>query len=664
MSHHLSIDIETYSSVDIRAAGMYKYAQSPDFEVLLFAYSLDGGPVEVVDFTAGEHIPPVIMQHLFSPATIKHAWNAAFEWYCLSRHFTDMPVQDIHWLHQWQDTMLHAMYCGYPGSLAAAGKAAGLSEDKKKLSTGRALIRTFCIPRTPTSRDKRTRILPNHEPDKWRLFKEYNAQDVVTEAEIENRLSAFPVPENLWTEWVLDQIINYRGIQVDLQLVDGALSCNQVVTEQLTADAIDITGMENPNSLQQLKDWFKKETGQDVDSLTKQTVTDMLQTMPEGPARRMLEIRQELGKTSVKKYAALESATGADGRIRGTLQFYGANRTGRWAGRLVQVQNLPRTYIHGTGMSLARQWVREKKPEHIKYVLGTVPDILSQLVRTAFVPSPGHVFVDADFSAIEARVIAWLAGEDWVLDVFRTHGKIYEACAAQMFGVPIEKITKGNPEYDLRQRGKVATLALGYQGGTGSLVQMGALRQGIPEEDLPDIVKRWRAANRHIVDLWYAVEAAAIATIKTGQPTFVRNVSFQMEGNSNRDFMTVTLPSGRKLYYCSPVIVPGTFGRDSIQFMGMNQTTKKWERIDTYGGKLVENIVQATARDCLSVNILRLEEAGFPIVFHVHDEVVIDCPKEQADLDRVCRIMSRPIDWAPGLPLKAEGWTGDYYTKE
>lgn len=660
MRHHLNIDIETFSSVDIGSAGLYKYVQSPDFQILLFAYSLDGGPVEVIDLAKNEKIPREINDALFDETVVKHAYNAAFEWYCLARN---LPSPED-WLYQWQDTMLHALYCGYPASLAAAGKAIGLPEDKKKLTAGKALIRTFCVPRKPTARDKRVRVHPHHEPEKWQLFKEYNAQDVVTEMEIESRLLAWPVPEGLQREWMQDQIINCRGIKVDRGLVRGALSCSETVTEQSTQEAVQITGLENPNSIAQLKEWIRLTTGQEVNSLTKQDVSDLLETTDDERARRMLEIRQELGKTSVKKYTTLETATCEDGRIRGTLQFYGANRTGRWAGRLVQVQNLPRTYIHGAKMDLARKWVREEKPAHIGCVLGSVPDVLSQLVRTAFVASDGNVLVDADFSAIEARVIAWLAGEDWVLDVFRTHGKIYEACAAQMFGVPIELITKGNPEYELRQRGKVATLALGYQGGVGSLVSMGALRQGIPEDDLPDIVRRWRAANRRIVDLWYSVEAAAIETIRTGKPNAVKNLMFAIEGNSERYFMTITLPSGRKLFYSNPVLVPGNFGRDNIQFMGMNQTTKKWERVDTYGGKLVENVVQATARDCLAINIMRLEEAGFPVAFHVHDEVVIDTPKEKANLGKVCEIMSQPIDWAPGLPLNAEGWTGEYFTKD
>jgi len=667
--HHLNIDIETFSSVDLLSAGLYKYAQSPDFEILLFAYSLDGAPVEVIDFTAGEQIPPDIKRHLYHPDTTKHAYNAAFEWFCLEQYLSGNPSKPCTaWLNQWQDTMLHALYCGYPASLAAAGKAIGLAEEKKKLTSGRMLIKTFCTPRKPTAKDKRTRIRPTEEPEKWKLFKEYNAQDVVTEMEIEQKLSDFPVPADVQADWVQDLVINSRGVAVDMDIVNGALNCHDTATARLTEEAVKISGLDNPNSISQLTAWINTEISENITDLKKQTVADLLNSdIGSDNARRMLEIRQELGKTSVKKYTAMQSAVCDDGRIRGLLQFYGANRTGRWAGRLVQVQNLPRTYLHGYQLDTARQWVREQKVEHIDKIIGSVPDVLSQLIRTAFIPAEGNVFIDADFSAIEARVIAWLAGEEWVLDVFRTHGKIYEACAAQMFGVPLEKISRGNSEYELRQRGKVATLALGYQGGTGALVQMGALRQGISEDDLPDIVRRWREANRRIVDLWYAVEAAALDTIKTGRPNAVRELVFTIEGNTERYFLTIKLPSGRKLYYCHPYLIPGKFNREAIRYMGQNQTTKRWEPIDTYGGKLVENCVQAIARDCLSVNINRLEEQGYDIVFHVHDEVVIDCQlttDANTELSKVCNIISQPIEWAPGLPLNADGWVGDYYTKD
>lgn len=666
MIHHLNIDLETFSSVDIKKAGMYKYVQSPDFEILLFAYSLDGAPTQVVDLAKGEEIPGNIISYLYHSDTIKHAYNAAFEWYCLQKHF--YVPNPAAWLSQWRDTMLHGLYCGYPAGLGATGAALGLPEDKRKLATGKALIKLFCTPTTPTARNGgRTRTLPHHEPEKWELFKEYNRQDVVTEQEIQNRLSPFPVPDFVQKQWETDLRINARGVAVDLDLIQGALHCNDTITDTLTQEAMQLTGLDNPNSVPQLSGWLSKETGIQITDLRKETVKTMLDgEIPSDTARRALEIRQELSKTSVKKYAAMTEAVCEDGRVRGLLQYYGANRTGRWAGRIIQPQNLPRTNLHGGMLDFARELVKEQKPWSIQAVYGSVPDTLSQLIRTALISAPGHLFVDADFSAIEARVIAWLAGEDWVLDVFRSHGKIYEATAANMFGVPLEKIARGNPEYELRQKGKVATLALGYQGGSGALVQMGALKMGIPEEDLPDIVRRWREANRRIVALWYAIENAATSVIKLGRPTGVRGLLFALEGDhaSDQYFLTVTLPSGRKLYYARPSLGVNQWGKPSIQYWGMNQTTKKWEPIESYGGKLTENIVQAIARDCLAENVERLESAGYPIVFHVHDEIIADVPTEKADLDAVCQIMSVPIPWAPGLPLSAEGWVGEYYTKD
>ena len=660
MIHHLNIDLETYSSVPIAKVGLYKYVQPPDFQILLFGYSLDGAPPTVIDMAQGEKIPRNIFYMLNDKNYIKHAYNAAFEWYCLNK-FWFCPIK------QWRDTMLHGLYCGYTAGLDATGKALGLPQEKQKLATGKALIRTFCVPCKPTARNGgRTRTLPNHEPEKWELFKKYNAQDVVTEQEIERRLSPFPVPNEIQHQWETDLKINARGVAVDLSLINGAINCSDTVTSELTDEAVKLTGLENPNSVAQLKGWLEEETGKEIKSLNKETVSNLLNEVDNKKARRVLEIRQELGKTSVKKYTAMDDAVGDDGRVRGLLQFYGANRTGRWAGRIIQPQNLPRTYLQGKMLDYARELVKEKKVENIKLIYGSVPDTLSQLIRTALIPAPGHVFVDADFSAIEARVIAWLAGEEWVLNVFRTHGKIYEACASQMFGVPIEKIVKGKPEYALRQKGKVATLALGYQGASGALINMGALKQGLTEEELPDIVRRWRDSNKRIAALWYAVENAAISVVKIGRPLGVRGLMFALEGDYGTDqyFLTITLPSGRKLFYAKPFLSPNKWGKDSIHYYGMNQTNKKWEVLDTYGGKLVENCVQAIARDCLAVNIERLENEGYPVVFHVHDEVVIDCPKDRADLNKVCSIMGQQIDWAPGLPLKADGWVGDYYTKD
>lgn len=964
---HLNIDIETYSSVNITKSGMYKYAQSSDFEILLFAYSLDGGGVQVIDTVQGEQVPDEVRRLLFDPDCIKHAYNAPFEWYCLSRWFGISKPES--WLSQWRCTMLHGLYCGYTAGLDATGRALGLPADKQKLATGKALIRYFCSPCKPTATNgHRTRNLPHHDTEKWSLFKEYNRQDVVTEMEIERRLSHFPVPQSVQEQWMTDQIINARGVAVDLPLMDGAIWCGETVKQGFMEEAVRISGLDNPNSLQQLSKWLEQETGEEIADLRKETVQAMLDgEIKSGKARRMLELRQELGKTSTKKYDAMEAAVCEDGRVRGLLQFYGANRTGRWcltgdhevltpngwirldkwaggeiacwspateyisfqkanalafnysgemyaittqrceqvstpdhkmavlqkdglwgqttiqqacrhrftipftgrrlvgqstepdklrvlimtqadghytregdvryhfkknrkterckhllrksgipfieqsrlngavcitvknrcmplwlrqfqdktfgywlldesaevifdelplwdgyncgpnsiqystankqnaeiiqaaavlsgrsatlivksrandrwkdayvlniwntpghgsavrieqvnkvpfsgevfcaetktgyfmvrrngkvwvtgnSGRIIQPQNLPRTYTEP--LPLARKLVKERRLDALRLVYGSVQDTLSQLIRTAFIASPGRLLVDADFSAIEARVIAWLAGEQWRLEVFRTHGKIYEASASQMFGVPIEKIKKGNPEYALRQKGKVAELALGYQGGSGALIAMGALNKGLKEEELPGIVSRWRESNKRIRDLWYSVENAAISVVRTGVPAGVNGLFFAREYDPANalDFLTISLPAGRKLYYVNPALTTNQWGRPSLCHMGMDQTTKKWKRIETYGGKLVENCVQAIARDCLAEAITRLEAAGYEVVFHVHDEVIIDCPKEKADLDAVVRIMDQPVQWAPGLPLGADGWVDEFFKKD
>ncbi len=672
--HHLSIDIETYSDVDIKKAGLYKYAQSPAFEILLIAFSIDGGPVQTIDLASGGTnacIPLWFIKALKDPDCIKHAYNAAFEWYCFCRKFRWDPEREgRELLRAWRCTMLHGLYCGYASSLAATGKALGLPEDKQKMTAGKALIKYFCTPCQPSNRNGgRRRNLPHHDPDKWELFKAYNAQDVVTEMEVERRLSKFPVPQPIQAQWETDQMINLRGVAVDMDLVAGALALDADVRRDYLQEATGISGLNNPNSVAQLTKWLQEETGDEVTDLRKGTVAELLnRELPSDTARRMLEIRQELGKTSNKKYSALDVAVCADGRVRGLLQFYGANRTGRWAGRIVQPQNLPRTYIDGDLLPLARELVEQQQRDGLQAVFGSVPDTLSQLIRTALVASPGHTLVDADFSAIEARVIAWLAGEEWVLEVFRTHGKIYEATASQMFGIPLEKIKKGEPEYSYRQKGKVATLALGYQGGTGSLISMGALKNGLTEEELPDIVERWRKADPAIVRLWYAVDAAAKEAVTTGRLVELQGgrLAFAREYDvtNDQDFLTVRLPNGRKLYYAKPHMGQDRFGRPSIHYWGMDQKSKKWAPLETYGGKLVENITQATARDCLAETIERLEAAGYPVVFHIHDEVVIDIAPERADLDDVIRIMSQPPQWAQGLPLDADGWINPFFKKD
>lgn len=661
--HHLSIDLETFSSVPIAKAGAQKYISSPDFAILLFGYSLDGAPVQVIDIATGERLPPWLVQALTSPDYIKHAYNAPFEWGCLSKFLGWLPPE------QWRCTMFHGLYCGYTAGLDATGKALGLAEDKRKLNTGKALIRYFCTPCAPSKANGgRTRNLPQHDPAKWQLFKEYNAQDVVTEMEIERRLSAFPVPDWVQRQWEIDLIINARGVAVDMDFVQGALYLGDTVRKCLMQEATALSKLDNPNSVGQLTRWLEEEMGEELGDLRKDTVARLLNKDGNSPhVRRMLEIRQELGKTSTKKYDAIEAAVCPDGRVRGLLQFYGANRTGRWAGRLVQVQNLPRTYTEP--LALARELVRGRKLDALKAIYGSVPDTLSQLIRTAFVAPEGHVLIDADFSAIEARVISWLAGEQWRLEVFRTHGKIYEASASQMFGVPIELIKKGNPEYSLRQKGKVAELALGYQGSTGALINMGALDMGIPEEDLPDIVTRWREANKRIRDLWYSMDNAAVQVITEGGSVGLNGLLLSREFDYNQgvDCFTILLPSGRKLYYVSPSIGQNEWGRPSIAYMGMDQKTKRWKQIETYGGKLVENVVQAIARDALAGAIDRLEAAGLPVVFHIHDEVVVDI-KPWADDDTmlatVCEIMRQPIPWAPDLPLNADGWVGKFFRKD
>lgn len=965
MARHLSIDLETFSSVDIKKSGAFKYIESPDFQILLFAYSLDGEPVQVVDLATGEQFPPWLAAALSDPGFIKHAYNAAFEWGCLSKFFgAPLPIE------QWRCTMLHGLYCGYTAGLDATGKALGLAADKQKLNSGKALIRYFCVPCKPTKTNGgRTRNLPHHDPDKWALFKEYNRQDVVTEMEIEKRLAAFPVPDFVQKEWETDLRINARGVAVDMNLVKGALTMGANTRAALIDEAERLSGLRNPNSVKQLRKWLAAELDEEVTNLNKETVAHLLNRDDNSDTvQRMLEIRQELGKTSTKKYDAIEAAVCADGRVRGMLQFYGANRTGRWcltgdhevltlcgwrrldewhggpiacwqpigetisfqdaeqvsfdydgpmyeycdkrisqkstpdhkmyvkrvyrgewfadtvenmqtyrpsipftgwrrivsgrehgklrilvmvqadghytadgtvrfsfkkkrkierckrllrqenimfveriyygktvvtiptravplwlrqfrdktfgpwlfdespdvffdelvywdayqsaknsiqystcnrvnadmvqafahmsgraalmrvrkrseehenwrdaytvdiwqnpgncheirtkatvseyrgqvycaitqtgyflvrrngrvwvtgnSGRLVQVQNLPRTYTEP--LSLARDLVINNQPDALRLICGSIPDTLSQLIRTSFIASPGHTLVDADFSAIEARVISWLAGEQWRLDVFRTHGKIYEASASQMFGVPIEKITKGNPEYALRQKGKVAELALGYQGGTGALINMGAFDMGLTEEELPDIVTRWREANRRIRDLWYAMENAAVRVISEGGSVGVGCVllSREYDQNTGADCMTILLPSGRKLYYINPKLGVNQWDKPSINYMGMEQSTKRWGTVETYGGKLVENCVQAIARDCLACAIERLEASGLPVVFHVHDEVVIELPAALADLKAVVQIMSAPMPWAADLPLSADGWTSDFFRKD
>lgn len=652
----LHIDIETFSSVNIKKSGLYKYVQSPDFEIILFAYAYDNAPVQLVDCLCGERIPAQIINDLSNPEVIKVAHNAAFEFYALSKFYRTYLVQ-------WRCTMIHALYCGFPGSLAGVGEAMNFHEDKKKMGIGKALIKYFCVPCAATKANGgRTRNYPRHNPAKWELFKSYNRQDVVTEREIYQRLSYYPVPGQEWENWQLDQAINIGGTALDMELVTGALAISDQVREELSGKAKDLTGLDNPNSVAQLKKWIEENSDMEIESLNKATMAEILADNPEEEIKEVLKIRAELGKTSVKKYEAMRACVCEDGRVRGLLQFYGANRTGRFAGRLVQIQNLPKNFI-GT-LDIAREFVKHQQIEAIRMIYGNIPDTLSQLIRTAFVPGEGCHFCVADFSAIEARVLAWMAGEQWRLDVFRTHGKIYEASASAMFGVPIETMAKGQENYKLRAKGKVAELALGYGGGAGALTAMGALNMGLNEEELPDIVKRWRASSRRICDFWYAVERAAQEAIEYG---VITTLPCGVTISRDQNFMFIRLPSGRELFYNNPKLAPAAYNNKEISFTGLNQTNKKWETITTWGGKLVENIIQAVSRDILCNAMMNLAKAGYKINFHIHDEVILEVPDDDKskNLDDVIKRMCALPEWANGLPLNAAGFdNAQYYMKD
>ncbi|WP_432642839.1 DNA polymerase [Acidaminococcus sp.] len=653
---HLSVDIETYSDQDIGSVGLYRYVDTPAFEILLFAYSYDFGPVTVVDLTQGEQIPQQILDDLQDASVIKHAYNAVFEITCLNHAGIRTPAD------QWRCTMLHGLYLGYPAGLANLGKALGLPEDKQKMSVGKALIRYFCIPCKPTKKNGgRTRNLPRHDPEKWELFKTYNGQDVVTEMEDYKRLKTFPVPDDVQRDWVIDYELNLRGIQLDMDLVSGALKIDAENREQLMDRAVALTGLPNPNSRDQLLGWLK-EQGVELTALTKETVAQGLETA-KGPAREMLDIRRRLAKSSVSKYQAMERAVCHDGRIRGTLQYYGAGRTGRWAGRIVQVQNLP----HDVPVTpeVARKLVMGGSLDQLRLLYDNVSDTLSQLIRTCFVAKPGCTLVVADFSAIEARVLAWLADEKWRMKVFAEGGDIYCASASSMFGVPV---VKHGINGHLRQKGKVAELALGYGGGVNALIAMGALKMGLTEDELPEIVRKWRAASPHIRQYWYNVEEAAIKALDTAEPQPIgHGMEVCRECNLlyGYDYLTIKLPSGRKLFYPQPSQGVNRFGGTEIKYKSWEGT--RWINLGTYSGKLVENITQAFARDCLALALRRLVEAGYKPLMHIHDEVVLEVPLDQMhdnELDRVVHLMCAPIPWAPGLLLNADGFVSPYYKKD
>lgn len=652
---HLSIDLETYSENDIKL-GISKYVECPNFKILLFAYAWDFGEVRVVDLARGEEVPTDVIDSLTDPYVTKHAFNAAFELHCLHRSGILTPYR------QWACTQLHGLYLGYPAGLDKIGKALRLPQDKKKSASGKALIRYFCLPCKPTKRNGgRTRNLPEHDPDKWEAFKAYNVQDVVTEMEVCRRLAAFPVPDALQAEWVTDQKINRHGVLLDMELVRGALQIDAAEKQHLMQEAAAITGLDNPNSRDQLLKWLNDNTNVEMEKLTKESVAEALE-IADDTAAKVLDIRRRLSKTSVKKYEMMNAAAGEDGRVRGVLQFYGANRTGRWAGRLIQGQNLPRNYLRN--LDLARDLVRRGNREAVALLFGDVGDTLSQLIRTAIIAPEGKLLCISDFSAIEARVLAWLAGEKWVLEAFDRGEDIYCATASGMFHVPVEKHGANS---HLRQKGKIAVLASGYQGGPNALISMGALKMGLTEEELPDIVSRWHKANPRIVDFWQKVENAALYVMNTARPVGLdRGIIFAREVSPSEgvDFLTIALPSGRKLFYPSPYISVNQFDREALHYR--TQIGANWGTNSTYGGKLTENITQAVARDCLAATITRLSNAGYRITMHIHDEVVIEIPEEGADetLEKVNAIMSEPLPWAPGLHLTAAGFTSKYYMKD
>lgn len=651
---HLNIDIETYSPNDI-SFGVYKYSESEEFEILLFSYAYDFGEVHVVDLASGETIPDEVVLDLKRDEVIKHAYNAQFEITCLNRAGYQTFVE------QWRCTMIHGAYLGYPMGLAKLGKALGLPQDKMKDKAGAALIRYFSVPCKSTKKNGgRTRNLPKHDPDKWEAYISYNKQDVVTEMECYRRLSAFPVPEEVEKQWQIDIHMNATGVGIDRQLVEGALTIDEENKKALLEEAYELTGLSNPNSRNQLLDWLNSNTNLELERLTKDSVAAAM-TDADDLAKKVLTIRKKLAKSSVSKYEMMASATGNDGRLRGTLQFYGANRTGRWAGRLLQVQNLPRNYI--TNLDIARDLVKKSDRAGLGLLFGDVSDTLSQLIRTAIVAKGGYTLCVADFSAIEARVIAWLSRETWRQKVFAEGGDIYCTSASSMFGVPV---VKHGVNGHLRQKGKVAELALGYCGGINALKAMGALDMGLTEEELPNIVELWRQASPKIKELWYTVEKAAVYTVTTGNPmTIDRGITFRLEFDPfyGYRYMTIELPSGRKLFYPDPHIKLNNFDKEAVHFK--TQLNNAWVTGSTYGGKLVENITQAVARDCLALTLTRLSGNGLPAIMHIHDEAVIEVPKDEADeyLDIVEKTFALPIPWAEGLVLTAAGFTNDYYMK-
>jgi DNA polymerase len=648
----LSIDIETFSDIDLGKCGVYRYTDSPNFDILLFAYSIDEGPVQLIDLASGEEISEEIVEAILSEEIIKTAFNANFERVALMRYLSRKLDKEVYLNpSSWRCSEVQAAMLGLPLHLEGVAKVLRLGV--QKMSEGKPLIRYFCIPCKPTAANGgRTRNLPSDAPDKWELFKQYNIRDVEVELEIRKKIKDYPIPESEQALYELDQRINDRGFRADMDFVMQAISCDKQFTVSATERAYELTGLENPNSVSQLKDWLS-ERGVEVESLSKKNVKELV-TETEGEVEEALKLRLLMAKTSVRKYEAIERVVCSDGRVHGLFQFYGANRTGRFAGRLVQVQNLPQNHL--VDLKLARDLVKEGRFDDLQMLFGNTPGVLSELIRTAFIPKEGHRFIVADFSAIEARVLSWLAGEKWRLEVFQSHGKIYEASASQMFHVPIDEITKGSP---LRQKGKISELACGYGGGVGALKSMGALEMGVEENELQGLIDNWRRANPHIVNFWWEVDKMAIKAVKERTRTRTHGIIF----NYKSGMLFVTLPSGRDLVYVKPKLMLNKFGREGLTYEGIG-TTKKWERIETYGPKIVENIVQAASRDLLAEVMLRLDKAGFAIVAHVHDEVICEVPMGESSVEEVCNIMSESPKWSEGLPLDADGYECDFYQKD
>ena len=639
----LGIDLETFSSVDLLKCGVYRYATSPDFEILLFGYSVDGGDVRVVDLACGEEIPMDIVEALSDDSVIKWSYNNNFERVCLSNYFGT-------WFEpgSWRCTMVWAAYLGLPRSLEDVGAVLGL--EKQKLSEGKELIRYFCVPCKPTKANGgRTRNLPEHDREKWERFKAYNLRDVEAEMQIQQRLAKFPMPEFVWEEYRQDQEINDRGIGVDMEMVTQAIAMDGRSKAELSAAMQELTELENPNSVQQMKQWLS-ENGMETDSLDKKAVAELLKTAPE-PLGEALALRQQLARSSVKKYQAMENAVCADSRAHGMFQFYGANRTGRFSGRIIQLQNLPQNHI--PDLAQARELVKSGDFDALSMLYEDIPDTLSQLIRTAFVPQDGRKFIVADFSAIEARVIAWIAGERWRLKVFEDGGDIYCASASQMFHVPVEKHGVNG---HLRQKGKIAELALGYGGSVGALKSMGALEMGLAEGELQPLVSAWRDSNPNITEFWWAVDRAVKECIKKRMQTETHGIRFDYQSG----MLFITLFSGRRLAYVKPRIGENQFGGESVTYMGVGGT-KKWERLESYGPKFVENIVQAVSRDILCYAMRTLRNCA--IVAHVHDEIIIEADRRMS-VEAVCGQMGRTPPWAKGLLLRADGYSCSWYQKD